>query len=87
MNLTLIEYQPQKVLQAFRRGEFDGLEVIGQADERDFFERCLRERMLARLAQSMPSTRKKQEVPRWFILAANLSLVPVQKLIPICPWE
>jgi hypothetical protein len=74
MNLTLIEYQPRKVLEAFRRGQFDGLEVIGQADERDFFERCLRERMLARLAESMPSTRKKQEVPRWFILAANLSL-------------
>jgi hypothetical protein len=74
MNLSLIEYQPHKVLEAFRRGEFDGLEVIGQADERDFFERAFRERILGRLAESMPSTRKKQEVPRWFILAANLSL-------------
>ena len=31
MNLTFIECQPQKVLEAFRQGEFDGLEVIGQA--------------------------------------------------------
>src|SRR6266478_5284899 len=74
MNLSFIEYEPQKVLEAFRRGEFDGLEVIGQADERDFFHRCFREKMLTRLAESMPSARKKQEVPRWFILAANLSL-------------
>ena len=74
MNLSFIEYEPQKVLEAFRRGEFDGLEVIGQADERDFFHRCFQERLLQKLADSLPSARKKQEVPRWFILAANLSL-------------
>src|ERR1043166_4360148 len=74
MDLQIIEHHPQRVLEAFRRGEFDSLEVIGQADERDFFERCFREKILARLAESMPSARKKQEVPRWFILAANLSL-------------
>jgi hypothetical protein len=74
MNLTFVEYHPHQVLEAFRRGEFDGLEVIGQADERDFFQRCFQERILARLAESLPTHRKKQEVPRWFILAANLSL-------------
>jgi hypothetical protein len=74
MNLSFIEYEPQKVLEAFRRGEFDGLEVIGQADERDFFHRCFQERLLQKLADSLPSVRKKREVPRWFILAANLSL-------------
>jgi hypothetical protein len=74
MNLSFVEHQPQKVLQAFRRGEFDNIEVISQADERDFFERCFQERILETLAQSMPTARKKQEVPRWFILAACLSL-------------
>ena len=74
MNLSFIEYQPQKVLQAFRQGEFDNLEIIGQADERDFFQRCFQEHLLLDLAESMPSARKKEEVPRWFILAANLSL-------------
>src|SRR6266550_6182253 len=74
MNLTFIEYEPQKVLAAFRQGQFDGLEVIGQADERDFFQRCFQQRLLNRLADSMPTARKKEEVPRWFILAANLSL-------------
>jgi len=74
MNLSFIEYQPRKVMDAFRQGQFDGLEVIGQADERDFFQRCFQERLLEGLADSMPTARKKEEVPRWFILAANLSL-------------
>jgi len=65
MNLTFIEHQPQKVLEAFRQGDFDGLEIIGQADERDFFARCFQERLLTALAASMPTARKKEEVPRW----------------------
>ena len=59
MNLTFIEYQPQRVLAAFRQGDFDNLEVIGQADERDFFQRCFQEHLLSALADSMPTARKK----------------------------
>jgi len=62
------------VLDAFRQGEFDQLEIIGEADERDFFKLCFREKILEKLAESMPTARKKEEVPPWFILAANLSL-------------
>ena len=69
MNLSFVEYQPQKVLAAFRQGDFDGLEVIGQADERDFFQRCFQERILVALAQGMPPARKKEQVSRWFMLA------------------
>ena len=73
-NLNLIEHHPQRVLEAFRRGEFDQIEIIGQADEKEFFELCFKEKMLAALAKEMPTARKKEEVPLWFILAANLSL-------------
>jgi hypothetical protein len=62
------------VLEAFRRGEFDQIEIIGQADEKEFFELCFKEKILAALAQEMPTARKKEEVPSWFVLAANLSL-------------
>lgn len=62
------------MLEAFRRGEFDQLEIIGQADEKEFFELCLKEKILDALAAAMPTTRKKEEVPKWFVLAANLSL-------------
>lgn len=74
MDLSFVEYHPRGVLAAFRQGNFDALEILGQADERDFFERCFRERLLLQLAEGMPSARQKEEVPRWFILAANLSL-------------
>jgi hypothetical protein len=72
--LRLIEYHPHRVLEAFRRGEFDQLEIIGQADEKEFFELCIKERILDALGQTLPTDRKKEEVPKWFVLAANLSL-------------
>ena len=74
MDLELVENHPQRVLEAFRQGLFDEIEIIGQADEREFFELCFQKKILESLAQSMPTARKKEEVPRWFILAANLSL-------------
>lgn len=74
MDLDLVEPHPRRVLEAFRRGEFDGLEILGRADEKAFFELCFRERLLEALAEAMPTARQKEEVPRWFILAANLSL-------------
>ena len=74
MDLTIIAYHPQRVLEAFRRGEFDPIEIIGQADEKEFFELCFKEKILEALAEDMPNARKKKEVPPWFILAAQLSL-------------
>lgn len=74
MNLQIIEHHPQRVLDALRRGEFDALEIVGEADEKDFFERLFREKLLENLAETMPGRPKKEEVPRWFILAGNLSL-------------
>ena len=74
MNLEIIEHHQQWVLEAFRRGEFDQIEVIGEADEKEFFELCFKEKILAALAREMPTARKKEEVPLWFELAANLSL-------------
>lgn len=74
MNLTIIEHHPQRVLEAFRRGQFDQIEIIGEADEKEFFELCFKEKILEALVKAMPSAKKKEEVPSWFILAANLSL-------------
>ena len=68
MDLELVENHPQRVLEAFRQGLFDEIEIIGQADEKEFFELCFQKKILESLAQSMPTARKKEEVPRWFIL-------------------
>ena len=73
-DLEIIEHHPQRVLEAFRRGEFDQIEIIGEADEKEFFELCFREKILPVLAETMPTAREKIEVPLWFQLAGNLSL-------------
>jgi len=86
MDLELVEPHPRRVLEAFRQGEFDGLEILGQADEKAFFELCFKENLLEALAASMPTARKKEEVPKWFVLAANsgnASLVSIARLRPI----
>ena len=36
MDLAFIEYHPQRVLDAFRQGEFDALEILGQAERTGF---------------------------------------------------
>lgn len=64
MDRELVEPHPRLVLEAFRRGAFDGLEVLGQADEKAFFELCFREKFVDALAAAMPTARKKEEVPR-----------------------
>ncbi len=48
------------MLAAFRRGEFDQIEFVGQADEKEFFELCFQEKMLDALAQELPTDRKKK---------------------------
>jgi hypothetical protein len=74
MNLQIIEYHPQRVLEALRRGEFDAVEIVGEADEKDFFERLFREKLLEELAATKPTEREKEDVPRWFVLSGCLSL-------------
>ena len=59
-DLNLIEDHPQRVLAAFRRGEFDQLEIIGQADEKELFELGFKEKLLDTLAKEMPTPRKKK---------------------------
>src|SRR5207245_5043263 len=53
LNLTLIEHHPQRVLEAFRRGEFDQIEIIGQADEKEFFELCFHVKIFSDLVKVM----------------------------------
>jgi hypothetical protein len=65
-HLHILEPPPWRGLEAFGRGEFDQIEIIGQADERDFLERGFQEKWLEALAASLPTAREKEEVPRWF---------------------
>ena len=50
MDLELVEPHPRRVLEAFRQGDVDGLEIRGQADAKAFFELCFRKQRLEALA-------------------------------------
>jgi hypothetical protein len=61
LDLNLIEPHPQRVLEAFRRGEFDQIEVVGQADEKEFFELCFKEKILEALAKALIKVRQLEQ--------------------------
>ena len=63
MDLSLIEYQPQRVLEDFRQGEFDQIEIIGEADEKEFFELCFREKILSLWPNRCPAPARKWRSP------------------------
>jgi len=62
------------VLEAFRSGKFDAVEVVNEVAERNFFAFLRAQKLLQELAASYPTPRVKEEVPVWFYLAADLAL-------------
>ena len=62
------------VIQNFKRGFFDFLEVASHVAETKFFRWLIGKGHLKRLAESYPNPRKKTEVPLWVYLSAELTL-------------
>jgi hypothetical protein len=71
---VVFEHDEEFVLEAFRNGEFDAVEVVSEVAERHFFDFLKTQNLLQELAASYPTPRVKQEVPVWFYLAAELAL-------------
>jgi hypothetical protein len=71
---VLYEHNKELVLEAFRGGEFDAVEVVSEVVERDLFAFLRGQRLLHELAESYPTPRDKQEVPVWFYLAADFAM-------------
>jgi hypothetical protein len=74
VNLTVFEHDRQFVTEALRQGEVDYLETVSEAVEADLFRHLIERRVLARLAQTYPTPRQKEEVPVWLYLASQISL-------------
>src|SRR5260370_8399517 len=70
----LFERDDARVLEAFRRGEFDYVDPIGEVSEADFFRVITERKILDQLAQSYPSPRERHDVPLWVYMASNLSM-------------
>jgi hypothetical protein len=62
------------VIEAFRRGEFDYLEGVGEVSEVDFFRALTQRKVLQKLADTYPSPCQKQEVPLWVYIASDISM-------------
>ena len=73
-DLIVFAHDREYVLEAFRSGAFDAVEVVSEIADRNFFRFLGAERILQDLADSYPTPRVKEEVPVWFFLAADLAL-------------
>ena len=70
----LYERNDSYVIEAFRQGEFDYLEGVGEVSEADFFRALTGKNILGKLADTYPSACKKHEVPVWVYIASDLSM-------------
>ncbi|MCK5651422.1 MAG: hypothetical protein KAJ42_08605, partial [Gemmatimonadetes bacterium] len=74
MDISLYEHDPAFVLEQFRQGEFDFVDAASEVEETEFFRYIGARKILAKLAESYPSPRRKHDVPIWFYIASNLSM-------------
>ncbi len=72
----IVVYEQNKayIIQQFHNGHFDYIDVVQEVVQRDFFRFMASTLLLERLAESYPWPRKKEEVPRWFYIAADMAM-------------
>lgn len=70
----LFERNDALVIEAFRRGEFDYLDGVGEIPEADFLRAIASNKVLDKLADSYPSPRSKHDVPLWVYIASDISM-------------
>ena len=74
MDFVAFENDRKFVLEGLRRGEVDYVEHVSEAAEADLFRHLISRDVLARLAETYPTPRKKEEVPIWLYLGSQISL-------------
>jgi hypothetical protein len=74
MDVVVYEHDQSFVVDHFREGDFDYVDAVDEVEETQFFRYLGGHKILAKMAQSYPSPREKEEVPTWMYLASNLSM-------------
>lgn len=74
MDFVIFEANKPLIVKALNDGEFDFMEAASEHFEAEFFRFIKAKTYLDALAGTYPSPRKKEEVPFWFYVAANLSM-------------
>jgi hypothetical protein len=70
----LFERNDAFVVEAFRRGDFDYLEGVGEVPEADFFRAIAGNKMLEKIAATYPTPLKKHDVPLWVYISSDISM-------------
>jgi hypothetical protein len=73
-SMLLFERNDALVVEAFRRGEFDYLEGVGEISETDFFRVITSRKILEKLAATYPTPHMQEVVPVWAYIAGDISL-------------
>jgi hypothetical protein len=74
MDVVVYEHDQSFVVDSFREGDFDYVDAVDEVEETQFFRYIGGHKILAKLAQSYPSPREKEEVPTWMYIASDLSM-------------
>ena len=74
MDVVGYEHDQSFGVDRFREGDFDYVDAVDEVEETRFFRYLGGHKILAKLAQSYPSPREKEEVPTWMYIASHLSM-------------
>jgi hypothetical protein len=74
MDLVVFENNKPFVIDEFREGRFDYVELASDVAETKFFQFLFSRQIVDRLAQHYPSPRDRHHVPLWMYLSSQLSL-------------
>jgi hypothetical protein len=74
MDLVVFENNKPFVIDEFREGRFDYVELASDVAETKFFQFLFGQQIVERLAKHYPSPRERHHVPLWMYLSSQLSL-------------
>jgi hypothetical protein len=74
MDLVVFENNNPWVIDEFREGRFDYVELASDVAETKFFEFLFGQQIVEKLLQSYPSPRERHHVPLWMYVCSQLSL-------------
>jgi hypothetical protein len=74
MDLVVFENNKALVIDEFRAGRFDYVELASDVAETKFFQFLFGAGIVDKLAQNFPTPRERELVPRWMYLSSQLSL-------------
>ena len=74
MDLVVFEKNKPYIIDEFREGRFDYIELASDVAETKFFQFLFSKQLVEKLAQHYPSPRKRHHVPMWMYISSQLSL-------------